>query len=119
MSFKSIIALGASEAILPSAARTASGDTGGLTGYGPASKLRAQLNISAASGTTPTLDAVIQDSIDGGTTWNTIGTFAQKTTVGREVINITNPFTDRLRVQWTIAGTTPSFTFTVDWYAEP
>lgn len=93
-------------------ARTASGDSGIFSAYGPASTLRAQLDVTAASGTTPTLDVVIEDTLDG-TNWNVIGTFAQKVAVGREVINVTSPFGDRLRVRWTIGGATPSFTFSV------
>lgn len=86
--------------------------------------LRVQLEVTAASGIIPTLDTVIEDSIDG-TNYNVIGTFALKIAAGREVINIAlrgdaqpagfawpfNP--QRIRVRWTIAGTTPSFTFSV------
>lgn len=100
------------EELVASAARTATGTSTSATGYGPAKTLRAQLNVTASSGTTPTLDVVIEDTLDG-TNWNVIGTFAQKTATGREVINITTPFADQLRVRWTIAGTTPSFTFAV------
>lgn len=106
---------GVRETAVVSAARVASGNSGVLTGYGPASALRAQLNVTAASGTSPTLNAVIEDSVDDGATWNTIGTFAQRVATGREVINITTPFGDQLRVSWTIGGTGPSFTFAVDW----
>lgn len=95
-----------------SAARTASGDTGTLSGFSDLGKLRAQLEVTAAAGTSPTLDVVLEDSLDG-TSWNTIGTFAQLTTTGREVIDITGLFADRLRVRWTIGGTSPSFTFSV------
>lgn len=125
MAYENIAVSGVTETPVPSAARTATGTTGPLEHigvaevmYALAKTIRAQLNVTAASGTSPTLDAVIQDSLDGGVTWNTIGTFAQKTAVAREVINITAPFSDMLRVQWTIAGTTPSFTFAVDWYVE-
>ena len=101
------------DTILASAARTASGNSGVLSDtYGGANTLRIQLNVTAASGTTPTLDVVVEDTLDG-TNWNTIGTFAQKTAAAREVINVTSPFASRLRVRWTIAGTTPSFTFDV------
>lgn len=102
----------AEETSVASAARTTSGDTGTITGYEGASTLRAQLDVTAASGTSPTLNVVIEDTLDG-TTWNAVGTFAQKTAAGREVINATTPFAGRLRVRWTIAGTTPSFTFSV------
>lgn len=95
-----------------SAARTASGNGTPVTGFGKVTQFRAQLNVTAVSGTAPTLDVVIEDSIDG-TNWNVIGTFAQDTAVGREVINITSPFADQVRVRYVIGGTTPSFTFSV------
>lgn len=116
--FDAVQWMGLQETPVPSAARTTSGDSAALQGYGPASSIRAQLNVTAASGTSPTLNALIEDSVDGGATWNTIGTFAQRTAAGREVINITTPFGTQLRVRWTIAGTTPSFTFAVDWVAQ-
>ncbi len=109
--------IGWNETLVPSAARTTSGNSSVIDGYGPAKTLRVQLNVTAASGTSPTLNVLIEDSLDG-TTFNTIGSFTQKTTVSREVLNITTPFADRLRVSWTIAGTTPSFTFAVDVNAE-
>lgn len=109
--------LGSLETLHPSAARTTTGNTAALTGYGYQRTLRVQLDVTVASGTTPTLDVLIQDTLDG-TNWNTIGTFAQKTAVSREVINVVTPFSDRIRVQWTIGGTTPSFTFSVVAYVE-
>lgn len=109
---------GEQAAVVASAARTVTGNSGALPGYSNVQTLRAQLNVSAASGTSPTLNVLIEDSVDGGTTWNTVGTFAQKTAVSREVINVTAAFTDMLRVLWTIGGTTPSFTFDVNVYSE-
>jgi hypothetical protein len=103
--------------LVESAARTASGDSGAVPGFGDKVSLRAQVDVTAASGTSPTLDVVIEDTLDG-INWNVIGTFAQKTGPGREVLNITTPFTDRLRVRWTTGGTTPSFTFSVLGYVE-
>jgi hypothetical protein len=73
------------------------------------------LNVTAASGTAPTLNVLIEDTLDG-LNYNTIGTFAQKAAAGREVINVTVPFSETLRVSWTVAGTNPSFTFSVDWH---
>lgn len=105
------------EEVVASAARTTTGNSGSISGFGPSTTLRAQLNVTAASGTTPNLVVLIEDTLDG-TNWNTIGTFAAKTTTGREVINITAPFTDKCRVSWTITGTTPSFTFAVQMYGE-
>jgi hypothetical protein len=105
---------GVTETLVASAARTASGDSGPLIGWGVPSAARVQLDVTAASGT---LDVVVEDTIDG-TNWNVAGTFAQKAAIGREVINLATPFTDRLRVRWTIGGTTPSFTFSVMAYSE-
>lgn len=105
--------VGSTEIVLPSAARAGSGNSGALSGYGPASTLRAQLDVTAFSGTAPTLDVVLEDTLDGGATWNVVGTFSQKTGVAREVINITTPFSDTLRARWTEGGTGPSFTFSL------
>jgi hypothetical protein len=92
--------------------RIASGNSDETTGWGEATQLRAQLDVTTALGTTPTLDVVIEDSLDG-TNWNAVGTFAQRLTAGREVINVTSPFANRLRVRWTVGGAGPSFTFGV------
>lgn len=100
-----------------SAARTASGDSGVQNGYERASVLRAQLNVTAVAGTTPTLDVVLEDTLDG-TNWNVVGTFTQATAATRQVLNVTTPFTDRIRARWTVAGVTPSFTFSVLVYSE-
>lgn len=103
--------------LVASGSRTASGVGGSVGGFGDKLSLRAQLDITATSGVAPTLDVVIEDTIDG-TNWNVVGTFSQKTGPSREVLNITSPFTDQLRVRWTIGGTAPSFTFSVLVYVE-
>ncbi len=106
-------AVGYSEDVwVASAAQTANGQTADLDGYGGASTLRCQLDVTAVSGTTPSLTVFIEDTLDG-VNWNQVGAFAAKTAVGREVINVTTPFAKRLRVRWAITGTTPSFTFSV------
>lgn len=100
-----------------SLARTASGSSAAAGGMTSRTTLRVQLNVTAASGTSPSLTVVLEDTVDG-TNWNTIGTFAAKTAAGREVINVTAPFTETVRATWTITGTTPSFTFSILAYAE-
>lgn len=109
--------MGAIVTAVASAARTSSSNSGVLEGFGDWTKFRAQLAVTAASGTTPTLDVVIEDSLDG-TNWNTIATFAQKTAAGVQTVDVTGLFTSQLRVRWTIGGTTPSFTFSVLMYGE-
>jgi hypothetical protein len=100
--------------IIESLARTTNGNSGNVQTYG-SETVRAQLNVTAASGTAPTLNVILEDTLDG-VNYNTVGTFAQKSAAGREVINITTPFSETLRVSWTIAGTNPSFTFAIDWH---
>lgn len=108
---------GSTEAVLPSAARTATGTSSTFRDFGAAKTLRAQLEVTAVSGVAPTLDVVLEDTLDG-TNFNTVGTFTQATAATRQVINITTPFSDRVRARYTLAGTTPSFTFSVVVYSE-
>lgn len=95
-----------------SAARTASGNSGTSTEAGARHTLRnVLLDVTAASGTGPTLDARVETSRDG-TTWYTAGTFGQKTGVSSERKSFSG--LDRyIRFAWTIGGTTPSFTFSI------
>jgi hypothetical protein len=101
--------------IIESSARTTNGNSGDLLRVYGGESVRAQLNVTGASGTSPTLNVLIEDTLDG-TNYNTIGSFTQKTSAAREIINITAPFAETLRVSWTIAGTNPSFTFSIDWH---
>lgn len=79
-----------------------------------ASGIVIEVNVSARSGTTPTLDVNLQDSPDGGTTWNTVSSLTQITATGVGVkrLNLRDtPVADLCRLNYTIGGTTPSFTF--------
>ena len=103
--------------LLASAARTTTAAGTAVTGFAAARLLVLQLEVTAASGTSPLLDVIVEDTVDG-TNFNTIATFAQKTGAAREVIRLTTAFTNTLRVSYTIAGTTPSFTFNVITWAD-
>jgi hypothetical protein len=79
------------------------------------------LSVTAASGTSPTLDGKLQDSPDGilffdvgsGTGAGT-GNFVQKTAASTEVKDLTVRQIGRyVRFVSTIGGTTPSFTYSV------
>lgn len=112
--------------VVASAARTATGNSDPfyLSDVG-GEYLRVALVVSAASGTSPTLDVVVQDTLDG-TNWFTVGTFTQATAATSQAINIVatdngsptvsnNAVVGRqLRIKWTVGGTSPSFTFRVD-----
>lgn len=94
----------------PSAARTAT-STGSSIELGDRGTLRLLLDVTAASGTTPTLDVTVQTSHDGST-WRSLGTFTQATAISSERKSFSG--CDRfVRVSYTIGGTTPSFTFSV------
>lgn len=111
--------------LLASGARTATGTGSAVCGFGKYEKFVFQLDVTAASGTTPTLDVVVQHSIDGGTNWYTVATFTQKTAAGEELkteseveSGTAEAYGDCFRVSYTIGGTTPSFTFSVRCYAQ-
>lgn len=97
-----------------SGAETATGNDAGVE-VGAAGTCRLLLNVTAASGTNPTLDVTVQTSFDNGATdaWRTLGTFAQKTGVSSERKCFSG--CDRwVRTQRTIGGTaTPSFTYAI------
>lgn len=92
-----------------SAERTATGN-GASVEVGDKAVGRLLLDVTARTGTTPTLDVTIQTSFDG-VTWRTAGTFTQATATGQQRISC---MLDRyVRAIWTIGGTTPSFTFSI------
>lgn len=77
------------------------------------SNLRAFINVTTATGDTPTLDVVVQDTLDD-TNYNALFSFTQATAERTEVVNFITPFADKLRLDYTIgAVATPVFTFTV------
>lgn len=94
---------------------TAAGNSGALTGYGNVGDIRAQLSVTSITGTTPNLTVFVEDSVDGGVTWATLGTFTAVTAAGSQSISITGPHGDQFRVRWNITGTTPSANFAFDW----
>lgn len=117
--------------LLASAARTVTGNyefdlmqfaKNGQSVFPP--QLLVQSDVTVVSGTTPSMTVLVQDSLDG-VTWNTVGTFAAQTAASKLVIQIAIsgvaqaagfrwPFNPRrMRLLWTITGTTPSFTFSV------
>lgn len=97
----------------PSAAETATGNDTAVE-LGDCATVRLTLAVTAASGTTPTLDVTVETSADNGVTdaWRTLGTFAQKTVVASERKSFGG--CDRwVRTRRVIAGTTPSFTYSI------
>lgn len=101
------------------AAKTATGaSTGGNYGAVTATqKAYAYLFVPTVSGTSPTLDVIIQsDDNSGFTTPVTRMTFTQETgvTAGYQALSVAGAITDTYwRASWTISGTGPSFDFAV------
>lgn len=79
---------------------------------GDQSTARLDLVVSAASGTTPTLDVKLQTSVDGST-WVDVASFAQQTTTTAGVHKVFTGLDRFVRIVATIGGTTPSFTYAV------
>lgn len=131
--------------IVASAARTVDGSSGNLSL--PKGKTYGfTVNVTAVTGTTPTMDLYVQASIDGGTTYRSCNKFAQITGVlaapsGRRLVFGASgylvgadedtmaaganaaisqfPLTRDYRIFWDLGGTNPSFTFSVDLFVEP
>jgi hypothetical protein len=116
-----------SAAVDTSSARTASGTGVTFTNHNGGA-VSFWLNVTAVSGTTPTMTARLQWSPDNGTTWLDMDTTNLQTVsitatgnftlhVGRGLPVTANrsanlPAPRLMRLAWTIGGTTPSFTFT-------
>ncbi|KOG73548.1 hypothetical protein ADK77_08450 [Streptomyces antibioticus] len=97
---------------LPSAARGAGTFVSGpVTAAGGAADVLLSVHCTAAAGTTPTLDASLEESADGNS-WTAIpgSAIGQLTTVGNRVAYaaVTKNY---VRVTSTVAGTTPSVTY--------
>ena len=99
---------------IPSVARTANG-THSLDGMaGDWDEMTLYIDVTAVSGTTPTLDVDYEVS-DAQGNWYTHTSLTQATAATTERKVITAPIGVTSRLSWAITGTdTPTFTFTVD-----
>lgn len=104
-----------SRAVATSAARTVTGNSGWQKPPQGGVQLHIAVNVTAASGTTPTLGLSIQWSHDqsAGHPADPVDAFTSITAVGSAVktFQVRAPY---YQVVWTIGGTTPSFTFVVN-----
>jgi hypothetical protein len=75
------------------------------------------MDVQNVSGSSPTLDVVIQHRSDDSLGWTTLYTFAQVTAVAHAFRCIPNTtefgFLKEIRAVCTIGGTTPNFTFAI------
>ncbi|WP_296709799.1 hypothetical protein [Rhodoblastus sp.] len=88
---------------------TGNGSTLALDG---GNSLASVVNVTAASGTNPTLDLTLQESQDAGATWNDIYQLQRITATG--AVTVPNMLlTGTRRWKWTVGGTSPSFTLSI------
>lgn len=103
--------------VSPASAITATGNSTArqLGAVAADEKVYAALHVIAASGTTPTLDVVVQsDDAQAFTTATGRITFTQATGVTSEWLSADGAITDDWwRISYTLGGTNPSFTFLV------
>lgn len=102
--------------VVASAARTTTGNSGALRLSGGV-KLNLFADVTAASGTTPSLTLSVEWSYDGTNfaTPDTPDAFTAVTAAAKKMkqLDVKAPL---YRIVWTITGTTPSFTFSIREY---
>jgi hypothetical protein len=101
-----------SVALVPSGARTASGNTADID-VGRFICAEICLDVTAVSGTTPTLDVYIEGKDQVSGKYKTLFSQTGINAVGTYWFTITTLAFKYIRVRWVISGTSPSFTFSV------
>jgi len=105
--------------VVPSAARTTNGDstTSPVLDMDLTNELILTLNVSAVSGTSPSLTVTLVYYDENTDQWFPIASYAAKATVGQETLRLSGIFGKKLAAEWTISGDSSSFTFSVSGYA--
>jgi len=75
----------------------------------------AYLQITAVSGSSPTLDAKVQHSADNSS-WADLISMTQATALGAERKTVTGTVNRYVRANFTVGGSSPSFTFMLGFY---
>lgn len=99
--------------VLPSAARTVTGTADLGASVNEFDSLDLFIDVTAVSGTAPTLVFTYQASVDGGVTFYDITSGASITAANKQAINVPNRLGSVGRLSFVIGGTTPSYTFSV------
>lgn len=96
-----------------SAALTTTTTTAAFTPtFGPSYEVN--IPVTVVTGTTPTLDVQVQESLDSGTNWTAVYDFPRITATGFYTSPPLRLVGNRVRYVQTVAGTTPSFTRAVN-----
>lgn len=98
--------------LIPAGTVTGAG-TGAAVELGNKSDFRAVSTVTAISGAGASLQVIIETSYDNGATdpWRTAATLTAQTTAN--TVRANAPIDRWIRGRWTLAGTTPSATFSV------
>lgn len=99
--------------VLPSAARTATStaELGGSVNEFDSVDLF--IDVTAVTGTSPSMTITYQASPDGGTTYYDGVASTAITAAGRQIVTVSSKLGALARISYAISGTTPSFTFSV------
>jgi hypothetical protein len=107
------------QTVVASAARTTTGQSsavtpGGVAPSGPSDTVALAVDVTAASGTTPSMTVSVEWSFDGTAFFvsDVADAFVAITTT-KKTVKLFDVKAPMYRVVWTITGTTPSFTFSV------
>lgn len=102
-----------SDVALPAAARgSGTVQSGPIAASGYAGDVILAVHVTAASGTTPTLNVSLEESADGAGSWTAVtGSGITQLTAAGNAVAYASPSKSFVRVTATVAGTTPSFTF--------
>jgi len=72
------------------------------------------LDITAVSGTNPTLDVTLRVYDRFSDDWYLLGTFTQKNSTGIDIGQVEYGLGEKVAIRYVIGGTNPSFTFSVN-----
>lgn len=100
-----------------SADRSTSSNSGAI-GLGKSLNVGVMVEVTAHSGTTPTLDLSVEWSMDGTNfaPAQAADSFTQITTTDQRVIKLFAVKAPFFRLVWTLGGTTPHYTFSASRY---
>lgn len=101
-----------SNEVLQSLAAQTATNNSGSTQSGEYRSVTFFLNVTVATGTTPSMTVKVQDSPDNITWYDTGSAFAAVTVAGQSRLTVTTLGT-YVRAVSTITGTTPSFTYSI------
>jgi hypothetical protein len=99
---------------IASAALTSTATSASITPSNNSGSCEFNVIVTAASGTNPTLDVVVQESDDTGTNWFDVYHFPRITAVGQYRSPLIPLTGNRYRYVRTVTGTSPSFTHAVN-----